>query len=79
MPSAFSWFRCGLAHGNDLLTLSFFFLQKKNTALVIKYKKKKEKEKWYISNSFRDGGRKVVGFMRKDWFNFILSINIYHL
>lgn len=34
MPSAFSRFKCGLAHGNDLLNLSF--LQKK-ILLVINF------------------------------------------
>lgn len=37
MPSAFSRFKCGLAHGHDLLNLSF--LQKKKILLVIKFLK----------------------------------------
>lgn len=58
MPSVFSRFKYGLAHGHDLLNLSFFAEEKvRKFLLVLQYKRK--------PISF-EGRKKMVGFTIKD-------------
>lgn len=62
MPSAFSRFKYGLAHGNDLLNLSFSAENNgREFLLVIKYNLKKKESLLVLREE-----RKMVGFMTKD-------------
>lgn len=41
--------------------------KKKKKSISLGYKMQKKKEKEYISTRVRGGGRKMLGFMIKDW------------
>lgn len=64
MPSAFSRFKCGLAHGHDLLNLSFLQKQKK-ILLVIKFLKNEPSLGFILGE--RSRRKEMGGFMIKDW------------
>lgn len=45
----------------------FSVKKKKKKSISLGYKMPKKKEKEYISTRVRGGGRKMLGFMIKDW------------